>query len=154
MSWRYALAMAMLFCMSVLAAGGNEDTTEPGDDEKKSFFYFTFIDVWRFCVFWVCLWVGGKGAEAIRFPSLAGEIAVGIALGPHGADFVPFYPAIMMLGQVRSMSDRTPTPLHRAVFMRQGPRCGETGSVLWRKGSACAHVRTHPNSCCALGYVR
>lgn len=50
-----------------LVTGGAEGDSEK---EKKSFFYFTFIDVWRFSVYWICLWMGGKGAEAVRYPRL------------------------------------------------------------------------------------
>ena len=60
----------------------SEATDRRAHDQAESLFYFTFLDVWWFCIFWVALWFGGKTSEAISLPSLVGEIMVGIMLGP------------------------------------------------------------------------
>jgi hypothetical protein len=55
------IAIVVSVAIAAVQAGGDGE-----GEEKKSFFYFTFIDVWRFTVFWMLLWVGGKAAEAVR----------------------------------------------------------------------------------------
>ena len=46
------------------------------------------------------MWISGKIAAAAGAPSLVGEILVGVILGPHVVDFVPFPSALKSIGEV------------------------------------------------------
>ena len=69
-----------------------EDVVEP-----------TFDDVLWTLLFMTSLWIGGKMAARLGMPSLVGEIAVGISMGPHGAALVPAAEALMLYGEVGLM---------------------------------------------------
>lgn len=51
------------------------------DGKTKKYTFFTFVEVWQFMVYWVALWFAGKTTEAVRFPSLVGELIMGVLLG-------------------------------------------------------------------------
>eukprot|EP00041_Stephanoeca_diplocostata_P027518 m.758154 g.758154 ORF g.758154 m.758154 type:complete len:424 (+) comp23191_c0_seq18:446-1717(+) len=71
-----------------------------GDGKTSKYTFFTFVEVWQFMVYWVALWFSGKATEAVRFPSLVGELIMGVLLGPNLANFVPKFDAVMMIGSV------------------------------------------------------
>lgn len=58
-----------------------------------------FYDILRLCLFFAAVWLAGRFMKKIQFSSLLGEIIVGVALGPHCLDFVPYSkPSIPVLG--------------------------------------------------------
>jgi len=63
----------------------------------------SFDDVLWTLLFVTSVWIGGKVAARLGMPGLVGEIAVGITMGPHGADLVPAPEALMLYGEVGLM---------------------------------------------------
>jgi Kef-type K+ transport system membrane component KefB len=63
----------------------------------------SFDDVLWTLLFMTSVWIGGKAAARLGMPGLVGEIAVGISMGPHGADLVPAADALMLYGEVGLM---------------------------------------------------
>ncbi|EOD37283.1 hypothetical protein EMIHUDRAFT_225735 [Emiliania huxleyi CCMP1516] len=59
-----------------------------------------FDDVVMSFLFLIAVWVGGKAAAGMRMPSLVGELAVGLVMGPPLLDVVPLAEALMLYGEV------------------------------------------------------
>ena len=59
-----------------------------------------FDDVLWTLLFVTCVWVVGKLVTAVGVPTLVGEIAVGVLLGPHVLNWVPQWQALMLYGEV------------------------------------------------------
>ena len=61
---------------------------------------FTFEDIMFLCIFFLCVWLGGKAFALTGGTPLVGEILIGMLLGPPLADIVPFPNAVMLAGEV------------------------------------------------------
>ena len=99
----HCLSAALLLC--ALAAKAEEATAVPpcekDDDDGKSDGQFKhFEDIFLTVIFIILVWISGKIAAAAGAPSLVGEILVGVILGPHVVDFVPFPSALKSIGEV------------------------------------------------------
>lgn len=62
-----------------------------------------FVDVLMTMLFITLVWVAGKLFTRVRMPSLVGEIAVGVVMGPQLMDVVPMHSALMLYGEVGLM---------------------------------------------------
>lgn len=62
--------------------------------------HFDYWDILWLITFLVAIWVGGKVVTLINFPSLVGEILVGMCLGPSLLNFVPYPSAIILFGEL------------------------------------------------------
>ena len=99
----HCLSGLLLLC--ALAAKAEEATTatvpcDKNDDEKKEHKFSHFTEIFYTVLFIVLVWISGKIAAAAGAPSLVGEILVGVILGPHVVDFVPFPSALKSIGEV------------------------------------------------------
>ena len=98
--------LAGAFLLLALAAKAEEATAtvvpcEKEDDDGKSDGQFKhFEDIFLTVIFIILVWISGKIAAAAGAPSLVGEILVGVILGPHVVDFVPFPSALKSIGEV------------------------------------------------------
>ena len=101
---RYHCLSGLLLLLA-LAARAEEATTatvpcDKNDDEHKQDKFEHFTEIFYTVLFIVLVWISGKIAAAAGAPSLVGEILVGVILGPHVVDFVPFPSALKSIGEV------------------------------------------------------
>ena len=101
---RYHCLSGLLLLLA-LAARAEEATTatvpcDKDDDEHKQDKFEHFTEIFYTVLFIVLVWISGKIAAAAGAPSLVGEILVGVILGPHVVDFVPFPSALKSIGEV------------------------------------------------------
>ena len=61
---------------------------------------FTFGELYSLLLLLVAFWIAGKGAARMSLPSLVGEIAVGLMVGPNCFDLAPKPKSLMMFGEV------------------------------------------------------
>lgn len=57
-----------------------------------------FVDILHFFVYIVAVWTAGRAMRAVSVSSIIGELAVGIALGPQVANWVPFEHSLETFG--------------------------------------------------------
>ena len=94
-----------LLLLFALAAKAEEATTatvpcDSKDDKNKEHKFTHFTEIFYTVIFIILVWISGKIAAAAGAPSLVGEILVGVILGPHVVDFVPFPSALKSIGEV------------------------------------------------------
>jgi Kef-type K+ transport system membrane component KefB len=101
---RYHCLSGLLLLLA-LAAKAEEATTatvpcDKNDDKNKEDKFSHFEEIFLTVIFIILVWISGKIAAAAGAPSLVGEILVGVILGPHVVDFVPFPSALKSIGEV------------------------------------------------------
>lgn len=111
----------------VLAAGDDED------DKGGKFAHFNML--FFLVLFTVAVWIAGKAAASTGMPSLVGEIAAGVVLGPHVANFVPFAGSLQVVGEIGLILLIVEAGLHVDLEMLQligarGLAVGLLGSIL------------------------
>jgi Kef-type K+ transport system membrane component KefB len=85
------------------AAGGDGDfyrQLQEGDQQEASSLAVnvTFEDILKTVVFLLATWGSANICRVIGLPSLAGEIVVGMVLGPPVLDFCPYPEAMVLIG--------------------------------------------------------
>ena len=97
----FAAVLLLTFVKAEEATGAGAPCDEAHDDDAHAGGQFAhFNDIFLTVLFIVFVWLSGKVAAAAGAPSLVGEILVGVVLGPHVLDFVPFPSALKAIGEV------------------------------------------------------
>ena len=100
---RYHCLSGLLLLLALAAKAEEATATVPcdKDDKKNKEDKFShFEEIFLTVIFIILVWISGKIAAAAGAPSLVGEILVGVILGPHVVDFVPFPSALKSIGEV------------------------------------------------------
>lgn len=82
------------------ARGGRRESCQSLTTRALHHSQVEFDDVVMSFLFLIAVWVGGKAAAGMRMPSLVGELAVGLVMGPPLLDVVPLAEALMLYGEV------------------------------------------------------
>jgi len=90
-----------LVAVLVVAGAAAANASEPcGSEDDEEVELNRFNSMYVMVAFVVLVWIAGKAASQLGLPGLVGEMACGLALGPSGANIVPYAEALRVVGNV------------------------------------------------------